>query len=266
MKFSPALTTLLVLSTAIANAAELKENTLAAWDRYVETMDARLSKASASGPFLGIDEDPKQLQRLRGGDPIVWQIKNQSTQAVPEGMIHHWAGAVFVPNATLADALAAVRDYAQYPNWFGPTVHRANLLNQTGDEDRFALIYVRKVLFVTAVLETESITRFSSLSATRLYSVTRSSRIQDVHDYGKPGESRTLSDVGNGYLWRAYSVSRYEQRDSGLYIEQETIGLSRDIPTAIRWLVEPAIRGLSRDLMEKSLLQTRRAILLKSGR
>ncbi len=256
MRVPPAIAVLLVLSaSAIVSAAELKENTLAAWDRYLETVDARVPA------FLRIDEDPKEVQRLKRGDPIVWQIKNPSTQTIPDGLIHHWAGAVFVPNATLADALATVRDYGQYPNWFGPTVDRATLLSRSAEEDRFSLIYVRKVLFVSAVLETESVTRFSSVSPTRLYSVTRTARIQDVHDYGKPSESRTLSDQGNGYLWRAYSVSRYEQRDAGLYIEQETIGLSRDIPAALRWLAEPAIRRLSSDLMEKSLLQTRQAIL-----
>lgn len=265
MKFPQAFATLLVLAATV-HAAELQEKTLAAWGRYIESVDTRLATASPTGPFLWVDADPKQLQHLHHGDPGVWQIKNLSTQSVPDGIIHHWAGAVFVPNATLSDAVATVRDYAQYPAWFGPTVNRATLLNRDADEDRFALIYVRKVLFVTAVLETESVVRFTPVSDTRLYSVARTSRIQDVRDYGKPSESRTLSDLGSGYLWRAYSVSRYEQRDSGLYIEQETIGLSRDIPRAVRWLVEPAIRALSKDLMEKSLLQTRQAILLKSSR
>ena len=124
---------------------------------------------------------------------------------------------------------------------------------------------MRTVLFVTAVLEVEYDARYFEVNKARWYSVARSTRIQEISAYGKPDERKMPTDDGSGYLWRIYSVSKYEERDNGLYIEQENIGVSRRIPAALRWMVEPAVRRLSRDLLAKSLEQTRVALLSNSA-
>jgi hypothetical protein len=165
----------------------------------------------------------------------------------------------------LADVLEVGRDYDRYPRWFGPTINQANLVGRSGDEDRFRIRYVRKVLFVTAVLETEYVAVYSQVDGTRWYSITRSARIQEIQEYGQPGEHKTPPDDGSGYLWRAYSVSRYEQRDNDVYIEQENIGLSRRIPAALRWIIEPAVKRLPGALLESFLQRTREAVRSKSG-
>jgi hypothetical protein len=267
VKFPPSLAALLVLCTSmVSRSAELKPETLAAWDQYIGTVDARVKTAAAAdSAFLWVDKEPGQVQRVQRGEVIVSQIKPQNAQAVPHGLIHDWIGAVFVPDATLADVLAVARDYDQYPDWYGPTITQANLLGRAGDEDRFTIRYVHTALFVTVVLETEYEAHYFQVDATRWYSIARSTRIQEIHEYGKPGERKMPPDDGSGYLWRMYSVLRYEQRDNGIYIERETVGLSRRIPVALRWLVEPAVRRLSRNLLVRFLQQTREAILLKSG-
>jgi hypothetical protein len=56
-------------------------------------------------------------------------------------------------------------------------------------------------------------------------------------------------------------LSRYEQRGGGVYLEQESVVLSRSIPISLRWLVEPAVRELSRNLTAASLRRTREAVL-----
>jgi hypothetical protein len=45
-----------------------------------------------------------------------------------------------------------------------------------------------------------------------------------------------------------------------VYLEQENIVLSRAIPNSLMWMVEPAIRMMSRDLVVTSLRQTREAV------
>ncbi len=220
--------------------------------------------SAAAGAFLWVDEDPGRRQRVQRGEVEVLQVKVES--AVPHGLIHDWMGTVFVADATLADVLAVAHSYDDYPKWYGPTVFKANLLGRDGDKDHFAIRYVRAVLWVTSVLDVEYETDYFQVDATRWYSVTRSSRIQDVEQYGKPDEHQLPPDAGNGYLWRIYSVARYEQRDNGVYIEQENIGLSRRIPAAFRRIVEPVVKRLSRDLLVRTLQQTRDAVLSKSGR
>ncbi len=203
------------------------------------------------------------MERVRRGEALVSQIEAGS---VPHGLIHRWVGAVFVPDATVADVLAVTRDYDQYPRWFGPTINQVNLLSKAGGEDCFVIRYVRKVLYVTAVIEAEYAARYSQVDATRWYSITRSVRVQDIQGYGQPDERKLPPDDGNGYVWRIYNITKYEQRDNGVYIEEQDIALSRQIPVALRWIVEPAVKRLSRGLLERSLQQTRRAVLSKTGK
>jgi len=262
----PALATLLVLCIAtVSSSAELRPDTLAAWDRYVGTVDARVKMASAAqSTFLWVDEDRGRGQRVQRGEVVALQVKTES--AVPHGLIHDWIGAVFIPDATLADVFAVAHDYDDYPKWYRPTISGANLLSRDGDVDHFRIRYVRTVLWVTSVLEVEYETHYFQVDATRWYSITRSARVQEIEQHGRPDERKMPPDDGSGYLWRIYSVSRYEQRDHGVYFEQENIGLSRRIPAAFLRIMEPVVKRLSRDLLVRSLQQTREALLLKSGR
>jgi hypothetical protein len=65
---------------------------------------------------------------------------------------------------------------------------------------------------------------------------------------------------GNGLIWRLFSLARYVERDGGVYLELEAIGLSRDIPASLRWLVAPIVRRISRGSLSTSLRQTRDAV------
>lgn len=267
MKFPPALVALVLCTPAISSSAELRAQTLAAWDDYIGVVDARVNSVStARRPFLWTDENPDRARRVQRGEVIVSQVKADSGLDVPHGLIHDWIGAAFVPSVTLTEVFALAHDYDAYPKWYGPMVARAELLSRDGDEDRFTLLYVRTVLWVTAALEAEYSAHYFRVDATRWYSIARSSRIQEFEQYGRSDQRKLPPDDGNGYLWRTYSVTRYEQRDNGVYIEQENIGLSRQIPPALRWTVEPVVKRLSRNLLMRSLQQTREALVSKSGR
>jgi hypothetical protein len=67
-------------------------------------------------------------------------------------------------------------------------------------------------------------------------------------------------DAGSGYIWRLYSLSRFEQRDGGVYIELEAIALSRNVPASLHWLVNPIVRRVSRNSLELSLQKTAEAV------
>jgi len=91
VKFSPALAAVFVLCASIpANSAQLKADTLVAWDQYIGTVDARAKAVSASDrAFLRIDGDPGQVQRVQRGEVLVSQIKGQNALTIPHGLIHH---------------------------------------------------------------------------------------------------------------------------------------------------------------------------------
>jgi hypothetical protein len=65
---------------------------------------------------------------------------------------------------------------------------------------------------------------------------------------------------GRGIIWNLAGITRYLERDGGVYLEFEAMGLSRDIPASVRWFVEPMVRRLSRASLVTSLEQTEKAV------
>lgn len=101
---------------------------------------------------------------------------------------------------------------------------------------------------------------YTRLSERRVYSVSRTTRLQEIEDYGEAGERKIPEGRGDGYIWRLCSIARLEQRDGGVYIELEAIALSREILLAARFFVDPIVRRVSRNSMLISLRQTREAL------
>ena len=57
----------------------------------------------------------------------------------------------------------------------------------------------------------------------------------------------------SGYLWRASNFTRFTEREGGVYVEMESLGLSRGFPPFLGWLIEPIARRLGRESIERSL-------------
>ena len=55
-------------------------------------------------------------------------------------------------------------------------------------------------------------------------------------------------------------MRRLEQGDGGVYVELETISLSRGIPVEVRWLIKPLTDDLPRKMMIDILDETRAAV------
>ncbi|MBV9296100.1 MAG: hypothetical protein JO145_11055 [Acidobacteriaceae bacterium] len=103
---------LLILAGALkSKGAELSPETLKAWDAYVQTQNARVAEYSIATPFLWSDQSPDRLGRLHNGDIVVAPL-GDNPHRVPQGLIHHWISAVFLPGAHLDDVLYVVRNTA----------------------------------------------------------------------------------------------------------------------------------------------------------
>jgi hypothetical protein len=85
-------------------------------------------------------------------------------------------------------------------------------------------------------------------------------RVQEVADYGQPNQHLFSEDRRPGYVWRSFVLQRIEARDGGVYIELETVALSRGIPLEVRWLIKPLTDQLPRRLMLDTLNETRVAV------
>jgi hypothetical protein len=91
-----------------------------------------------------------------------------------------------------------------------------------------------------------------------------STRIQEVVNFGQPSERELPAGTGNGFIWRLFSISRFEERDRGVYVELEAMALSRPVPACIAWLLNPLIRQMSQTSLATSLSQTREAVRSQS--
>jgi len=245
--------------TALANAG-MKPDTVKAWDDYIQATEARL-QSNAGGERLWADQDSGRCERIRRGEILAAPVDGTAPKAVPHGLIHDWVGAVFIPNIEISDVLAVVQDYDRYSEYYGPTIGASRVLFGGEDSQRFRIRYVRKVLWITAVLDVDYEVQFGRLGDRLVYSAARSTCVQEIRSYGEPGQQKLPCDDGHGFIWRTYNISRYEARDQGVYVEQESIALSRDIPVSLRWLVAPVIDSLSKELVVTSLRQTRDAVI-----
>ena len=119
-------------------AADLKPKTTEAFNRYVAVTEARIAgETKPGGKFLYPDrpapEPSEQMRdayaRLRRGEILV---ERQETKLdgkeveVPDGMVHHWVGLVFIPGANLAQTLAIVQDYDHRAELYKPEVIAAH--------------------------------------------------------------------------------------------------------------------------------------------
>jgi hypothetical protein len=250
-----------LLVPATSKAMELKEQTVQAWETYVRGANTRVEeRATGRSPFLWVDENPERVQRVRAGEVLVAPVDSDNPRKVPHGLIHDWIGAMFLPNAKLDDVMGVLHDYDHYKDFYKPLVVKSKVLERTQDHERVTLLMMQKVYSVTAAVETENEVRLVRPDANRVYSLSDSVRVQEIADYGQPGEHALPEGHGPGYVWREFSVSRLEQRDGGVYVEMETIAMSRGIPVVLRWMINPLVENLPRKIMLATLTDTRDAV------
>ncbi len=216
------------------------------------------------GSFLRVDQYPDRLTRTRGGEIVVWSACPTNPRRIPSGLIHDWIAAAFIPNARITDVISVTRDYRHYKDVYKPGILSARVLRQTGTEDQFAMVLRSPTFFSKTALEGEFESTYSRLDDMRWYSVTRVIRLQEIDDYGQADEHKLPPDQGHGYLWRLTSLSRMEERDGGVYVEEEVIALSRDVPASIRWMAGPIIRRVAKESTAVSIEKTRAAVGSKS--
>ena len=256
----------LLSAPAQSTASELKDQTLAAWDGYISSACVRAEIRAKESPFLRISELPETRRRVQAGEISVWREGEDHPARVPHGLIHDWMGAVFIPKATIAEILAVTRDYDRYPEIYKPAVMEAEELGSAGNDDRFSMVLIQKVLFVTAAMKGEYETRYVQVDAKRWYAISQSRRLRAIEKFGQPDMHVLPPDRGPGYVWRLYTFTKFEESDGGVYIELEALGLSRDVPSLLRWLVDPIVEHLPRNSLHATLEETRDAVLARISR
>lgn len=250
--------------SAAALGADLKPETAAGFDRYIKLSEQGMSTEAASTPFLWIDSEPspkreEDMARLRKGEIITQRLETLDQGKpipVPGGLVHHWMGTVFIPGAALPQVLAFLQDYDNQRKFYAPDVERSKLLERNGNHFR-VFLRLRKTKVVTVILNTEYDVDYATLDQTRASSRSRSTRIAEVENAGKPDEHEKPIGHDSGFMWRLNSYWRFQQRDGGTYVQLEAISLTRDIPTGLAWLIRPFVSSIPRESIVFTLSRTR---------
>jgi len=253
----------LVVATAVPGVAgnlSLSPATAQAWEDFVRTENARMVQRANSGEhFLWVDEEPDRLAKVRAGEVEIAPLVNGGYTKVPSGLIHHWIGAIFIPDTRIDDVLHVVRDYPRYKVLYQPSVTDSKAISTSEAKDRFSTLMVNRKFLLKSAFEVDYESCYVRQNEHQLYSFMRSTRIQEIEDYGSAGQHMLREGEGSGIMWKAFSVTRYAERDGGIYIEVEAMGLTRDIPSTLHWLVDPIVRRLAKSALMVSLRQTEKA-------
>jgi hypothetical protein len=242
-------------------AANLKPETVAAWNDYVQSTNASLdNRLRPGGRFLWIDETPERAAKVRSGEIVVAPAPGPNPRKVEGGLIHHWIGAAFLPGTKVDDLIQVTRDYDHYPDFYKPSVIESKAIVRNAPDDVFSMVLMNKAFFLRTALDADYLATNVRLDNHRFYTIAKTTRVQEIEDYGQPGQHRIPEGEGGGYIWKLFNIVRFEQRDGGVYVEMETVALSRDIPAAVRLLADPVVRRVSRNSMHTAIEQTEEAV------
>jgi hypothetical protein len=246
-----------------AAAADLQPRTVAAFNRYVRATEGQM----VPDPFLRIEalsdsERRAKLAALSRGEVYIERMSTREAGKqieVPDGLIHHWVGAVFAPGASLGEALNLLQDYDRHSEIFHPAIARSKLISRDGDVFRVDLRFSMKKV-IAVVVNTENEARFARLGSDRAQSRIYSLRVAEVADPGTPQEYERPVGHDGGFLWRLYTYWRFLERDGGTYVQCEAISLTRSIPFVFEWLIGPFVTSVPRESLTFTLEATRKAL------
>jgi hypothetical protein len=221
----------------------------------------------SDGPFLWLDGLPEaqrrtKLETVRRGQLVIERLKTRDASKeidIPDGLVHHWLGTVFIPGATVDQTVALLQDYDHHAGIYRPNVAASRILSHEGDVFRVYLrFYMKEIIAVTVNSDHEA--RFSRPARDRAQSRIYSTRIAEVENPGTPQEREKPVGHDGGYLWRLSTYWRFLERDGGTYLQCEAISLTRGIPMGFGWLIGPFVTSIPRESLTFTLETTRKTL------
>ena len=259
----PGLRMLLVVSLlsvciSAADGAVLTDAAIHAFAAYLD----RARQAFVARRTQAVARSGDERAALLGGATTVFPGNGDGILTMPGSLIHHWRGATFIRGVSLDQTLELSRAYPEYPKIFRPILS-STVLKDDGDTLRVQFRLRESGGGMTAVLDVWSDVRYVRSDATHAYVISTASEIREVHDPGGSTERRLPAGRDSGYLWRAATFTRFVEADNGVYMEMETLGMSRQYPPMLGWIIEPIARRIGRRSVAESAEEFQRAVLMR---
>ncbi len=197
--------------------------------------------------------------RLHRGEMIIERLTSVQTPSSPGALIHHWRGTVFIAGATAPEMERLLRTVEAYPAVYTPEVTRARAT--VVDTDRLRVwMRVRQRHVLTVVLDMSYDMSLGRLDVAHGYSQSASTKIADIGAPETAAERALSADEEHGFLWCQNTYWSFAERDGGLYVQVESVSLTRAIPLGLAWAVRPYVESVPRESLEFTLQATGRAL------
>ena len=264
-------TSALFLCAARTHAAELQPQTVKAWQSYVEMAEGRIGKElSSQKGFLALDfqsrsESSKERQSALSGKIPIKQMPAGDEENpgihVPDGMVHHWRGSVFIPGVPLDFVFSRVTNPSK-EDTRQEDVLDSRVLESTPGQLKLYLKLQRSKI-VTVIYNTEHLVRYQWHGNAQAFSSSTATKISEIERLNGTTEREKPEGQDRGFLWRMNSYWRYQQVPGGVIVECESMTLSRSIPSFLEFMVRPIINKVARESMNRTL-QSMKARILRS--
>ena len=223
---------LMALLASVTVRAELKPETVAAFDHYVKAAEDEMDKHKGFRDFLWLDrQDPKEKSMVWLGQstivPLTTLDHGQEIE-VPGGAIQHWLGLTFLEKASLDKVSMPLLNFNEYFHMIPLQIMESKTTKHEGDNyDGFLRLYKKQVSSV--VLNVTENAKYTQIDPMRAVIACHSTHIGEVE---RPRKKKTYDqeradEDAAGYLWRLNVYLRMEEADNGVYVEIEMITLAR---------------------------------------
>jgi hypothetical protein len=236
-------------------AAKLQMQTVRAWDEYIELTEKRIAE-ELDTPAAFIRSD---VSRLKNGAVFIQKLSTKKANSrdigVPDGLIHHWFGSIFIPNVSVPSLITWVQNYDRHSQYFNEVDH-SKLVSREGDAFKVFLRLVRKKV-VTVHYNTDHTVVYRTHTPDRVSSRSFTTRIAEIENPGESSEKEKPLGDDSGFFWRLNSYWRFQAQDGGVIVECESVSLSRSIPFGLGWLIKGFVESVPRESLESTFTSIR---------
>jgi hypothetical protein len=247
-----------MLAAGPVSAGPLQPHTVKAWEGYVAATEMRIgSELASTQGFLASDFTPDGSDvraRLLRGEVVMTKMTTRAggnTIDIPDGLVSHWRGSVFLPGLTLETLLHRL----QNPPEQGPFPQDVLALRVLERKPDTLTLYIRmtRTKIVTVTYDTEHDVTYRHHGNERASSRSVATRIVEIDEADAAAAHARPSSSDRGYMWRLNAYWRYEQVSGGVIVELESLTLSRAVPFGLTGVVRPMIDRIARESIGRTL-------------
>jgi hypothetical protein len=237
----------------------LQARTADEFDAYARRVETGLQQRwDGKQPFLSIDGNPSERAKVTRGELWIQPGGTNNPVVIYDGLIHDWVGAVFMPSTDVQKVLNILQDFNRHSQIY-PNIKESRLISRNGNDVTGYWRLEGKQSIVSVVLDVTQTAHWRQVAPGKWVCRAYAKNIQEIEHPGSRAEKPLPVGQGRGFLWRLYAYWSLEALEGGVLAECRTLSLSRDIPPALSWAIQPLVESLPRDALAATLRDTRAA-------